>query len=347
MKKTFAFRIAASAFAAALCAGCGSSVAETEAEERQSALYRNAEADYKAGRLDAAVEGFEKTVRKIPEAASAHFQLAVLLQDHKKDYIGAIAHYREYIAMRPGADKFAVAQGRAALCRSLLANELAPSAGVSPEKDKKAAAELRKALAEAEKLKKENLSLARKIVSLGETNKRLSKELETALSAGTGTGSGPSAKRGAEPAPKPPDEMELIAGDAKEDNPLAEARSVLEAAGMEDSPEAAGGLAEAKAVLAEAGEEDAKAPPLPPRAKGPAEKPRGSLLPSLGGGADGKSAKTPQRPAVYTVEPGDTLMSISRKFYGTDAEWKRIRELNKAAVSTDAEIRAGMKLKLP
>ncbi len=53
------------------------------------------------------------------------------------------------------------------------------------------------------------------------------------------------------------------------------------------------------------------------------------------------------RPKTYTVEPGDTLYSIARRFYGRKSAWTQIREANKATVSTDGKVRAGVELVLP
>lgn len=51
---------------------------------------------------------------------------------------------------------------------------------------------------------------------------------------------------------------------------------------------------------------------------------------------------------TYTVQRGDTLVALSRKFYGTDGEWKRILEANKALLGGDpAKLKPGMKLAIP
>jgi len=59
-------------------------------KERSARLYRTAMEDYRAGRLPQAVEALQKVCRDDPSNASARFQLACLLQDSKKDYLGAI-----------------------------------------------------------------------------------------------------------------------------------------------------------------------------------------------------------------------------------------------------------------
>ena len=53
-------------------------------------------------------------------------------------------------------------------------------------------------------------------------------------------------------------------------------------------------------------------------------------------------------PNTYTVQKGDTLMELSRKFYGNEAEWQRILEANATTLKGDAKaIAPGMKLVIP
>lgn len=61
--------------------------------------------------------------------------------------------------------------------------------------------------------------------------------------------------------------------------------------------------------------------------------------------AGGSSASAPN---TYTVQKGDTLMELSRKFYGSEADWKRILDANVTALKGDAKaIAPGMKLVIP
>lgn len=76
-----------------------------------------------------------------------------------------------------------------------------------------------------------------------------------------------------------------------------------------------------------------------------------------GASTGGEIAAKPAAPAgtaapagsnTYTVQKGDTLIAISRKFFGSDADWKRILEANKAALKGDAgNLQPGMKLTIP
>lgn len=57
---------------------------------------------------------------------------------------------------------------------------------------------------------------------------------------------------------------------------------------------------------------------------------------------------TPVEGNAYTVQKGDTLVALSRKFYGGDSEWKRILEANRSLLKGDpASLKPGMKLTIP
>ena len=59
---------------------------------------------------------------------------------------------------------------------------------------------------------------------------------------------------------------------------------------------------------------------------------------------DKKSGTTPR---TYVVREGDTLASISRKFYKSSGRWKKIREANKSAINDPAKLKPGMTLTIP
>ncbi|HEX4667916.1 MAG TPA: LysM peptidoglycan-binding domain-containing protein [Chthoniobacterales bacterium] len=49
----------------------------------------------------------------------------------------------------------------------------------------------------------------------------------------------------------------------------------------------------------------------------------------------------------YTVESGDTLASIARKFYNSSAGWHRILEANSDTISKPADLKPGQELVIP
>jgi LysM repeat protein len=53
------------------------------------------------------------------------------------------------------------------------------------------------------------------------------------------------------------------------------------------------------------------------------------------------------RVRTYVVQPGDTLVSISRKFYQTPNRWKDILDTNKYQMTNPDELKAGQTIILP
>ena len=50
---------------------------------------------------------------------------------------------------------------------------------------------------------------------------------------------------------------------------------------------------------------------------------------------------------TYVVKPGDTLFSISRKFYKSPSRWKEIRDANKDSVDNAGKLQPGQSLTIP
>ena len=100
-----AARTAVALAAACLCGllGCGQAVDTPSSSDRANAME-----DCQAGRYDAAIAGFERILKSDPKDHLAHFQLASLLQEQRKDYLGALVHFRLYLDMRPADDKTTV-----------------------------------------------------------------------------------------------------------------------------------------------------------------------------------------------------------------------------------------------
>ena len=49
----------------------------------------------------------------------------------------------------------------------------------------------------------------------------------------------------------------------------------------------------------------------------------------------------------YTVQRGDTLASISRKFYKSSARWQRILDANPDVISKPSDLKPGQSLVIP
>jgi len=64
----------------------------------------------------------------------------------------------------------------------------------------------------------------------------------------------------------------------------------------------------------------------------------------------GDKEKTESKKAgshTYTVKEGDTLASISRKFYKTSKRWRDIRDANEKKIDDPDNLKAGLTLTIP
>lgn len=68
------------------------------------------------------------------------------------------------------------------------------------------------------------------------------------------------------------------------------------------------------------------------------------VLPESGRGSE---IPSPMQPASYTVQRGDTLSGIARKFYGPDAGWRILYEANRDQMPSPDSLRVGMVLAIP
>lgn len=307
-----------------LAAGCGEAKRAGDAE-RQDATYRAAMAEYSAGRLDQAIDGFEKVLRANPANASARFQLACLLQDRRHDYLGAVCHYREFMLQSPKSDKAQIAGERYAICERMLATELAKKMNLG---DNAALAE------ENAKLRGETEALGRKLAglekSLAESERkqvRFERENERLRKLVAAIGE----ETESEEVPLSAADVERVAAEAGEEEDgdpsadIADARAVEAAETAEGADDAAGSML------------------LPGHGRDKGGRPKAETEKKKGAG----QSDLPARPDFYVVEEGDTLYKIANRFYGRTSAWREIREANKATVTFDGRVNAGQKLRLP
>lgn len=323
------------ALGATVLCGCEYVQRKELKDERSNSTYRAAMADYSAGRLEAATSGFEKTVRANPSNASARFQLACLQQDFRKDYIGAICNYREFLLLEPNGEKSQLAKDRTAICEKQLAAEFAAKTGdpfvaeigelktkLAEEQKSSAAlaAELEKAKARIEALDKENKRIRRNLHDLDEDddNTGPARKLEGIREVLDGDDAG-EAKR------VPVDGVPADEGDGDRMKNLSLALA-LNAAEEADT---------AGPTLVGPQSEEQKANPT--RVSEIFQRPVHEKY----------EPPHEERPEYYTVQEDDTLMKIAARFYGTRAAWKRIQEENRAIISNDGHIKAGQTIKLP
>lgn len=362
MKTPDPFGKAAGALAAAfLCGLCGCG---QPANTPNASVRANAMEDYQAGRIDAAIAGFEHVIKSDPKDYLAQFQLAALLQEQRKDYLGALIHFKNYLDTRPSDDKTTLAEDRIAQCKDMLLAEYARKNGgvvASPakpaEQDKKLAEENSRLAAENGRLQKENANLRYLLSSLGGADKGRSplgaeaKKLLADLRV----------SETEEPRRRTviPTDAELLDEDG-EDGPLVSSKEVKrqisamkrESEGNSNRPSA---IKKPKLT-----QDEMSGPTAPPPIKkpplivdsSPAPDPKPALAARRGGGIDGllggsRKDSNASRPDTYTVQSGDTLMDIAVRFYGSRSKWRDIQRANMATIPANGRVNAGQTIKLP
>lgn len=277
--------------------------------ERADSIYREAMANYAAGNIEKAVAGLERVVAATPSNSSARFQLACLMQDTKKDYLTAICHYREFLLLDRTGDKAALAKDRIVQCERLLGPELVQRYDAGGNAT----------------LKEVNDSLKERVSSLEKTNADLEKRLEKAM------------VRARESAEEVERMRKMLRGDIVEDvsKPVINTEEALlddESDGMEDRIKFS---KDVQSLVAEE-EKEMVTTPFVLAEKNPASAKK----------ADEEPVHE-DRPTEYVVQEGDTLYKLAVRFYGKRSAWSRIREANKAVISTDGRIKVGQKIVLP
>lgn len=316
--------------------------------ERHDRDYRIAMDDYQAGRLEQAVKGLSKVCTADPSNASARFQLACLLQDAEKDYLGAFCAYREYLLQAPESDKAKLAKDRLAVCESEMSKFLAKKYGLDradqvSEALKSVQTQLAESRKELERTRKELGEKARRVTALEGETARLKALIRAE---GEASVESPAKDLGtlATDVPKGDDD-EPAAPDL---SGLAEAKRLLDEDDTEEGPES---VSEAKELLSEMTED----PPMliqPPQAK---EKRDAEKTAQVAPKENVEKVVAPTTPGlepipangIYIVREGDSLYKIANRFYGHTSAWRMIREANKATVSTDGRVRIGQRLVLP
>ena len=330
MKNEFIIGVAVCCAALLFSSGCRQSeVSVAERADRASRLYSSAMAELQAGRVDSAINGFQSVVRAEPGNGNAHFQLAALLEDVKKDYLGAMIHYRLYCLIRPDSEKAAVALDRMKGCETRYAADAMTKAGLETKLSSELAelrAEHRKCGKKMAKLSDDLESANRKIAAMEKSAELKAKMLEKA--------SGIVDDASVANAPRKnlrPTDAQLL-DDEDDGGRRISTKEIRDLRAMLDEDER---TAVPPKVNKDIHNDDASA--------------KSPFADIVGSDADKKDDNKSQRniPETYTVEEGDTLMRISAKFYGTNRKWREIREANKTIISPDGRVRTGQVIKLP
>lgn len=337
-----------------LMVGCGGEkdVAKVEARERGIAQLQQASEAEQAGNPGKAIELLERALLEEPKAFSAHFQLATLLQDHARDYMGAIYHYRQYLKNRPDSEKSKLAEDRIRVAEQLLAPQIMKRVGEAGD-----AAIQAQLLKDIDNLNKRIAELVGEKAGLSERNAESEKTIKNLQSENSRLR-------------RIVDSVRAEAANAAipEDNVSAREAAQREGGGMLRRPgerktidkskfgdlkkmrEEANALsAEGAALKNDSGvKSTASASDRPEEAQvqsgkiGDGEE---FSLSALLKGSERKEKKATKR--KYVVRPGETLYMLSERFYGTKMQWKRIRDANRATINPDGRLIAGQTLWIP
>ena len=289
--------------------------------ERDDRLYRAAMDDYRAGRMDAAIDGFEKAVCGDPANASARFQLACLHQDVKKDFVSAYCGYREFLLQHPESDRARLAKDRMVICEKEMAQALASKYGLNAAET--GARKLADATAEIKGLRDRVAAAERNLGVAQERVRTLSAERDRLLEAVKGIGEGNHASV----------DMQDVFKEKAE----------LENEDVADFGAGQAVLTEKRLLEEDEGDEVSAGSSLIP-ARRPEDLVKQTAVTSEVAKTD---LNAPSRPKTYVVQEGDTLYGIAKRFYGSVRPWKLIRDANKALISSDNRLKAGDAIVLP
>ncbi len=326
--------------------GCNKSSSDSFRLERAEKFYAEAQADYVAGRLEAAAEGFAKVLKSNPGNASARFQLAVIMQDSLKDYLGALCNYREYIAIAGESDKVEIAKSRMDACEKDLLSHMAQKYKLGDNTKVLKELEIARAdLAAAEK------NLSDKAAALLAADKRIAtlereKQSLSAIVKRMG--------EDIEDVPERPRSPSVIKSEEMDSSRTANVARAQTRVIKEEEDESEKQLtvnAEAMALMQEEEREarssSAMLPARPPKKEVKKVATTEPFLRQQTKKVIPTETTQIVRPDYYVVMPGDTLRKIAIKFYGDAKAWEKIREANKVRVPLSGDIRVGDKLRLP
>jgi tetratricopeptide (TPR) repeat protein len=340
MKKTL--KIIAVFISVGMLSACNRSGYDS-GDGRYDAAYKDAMAEYQAGRLDQAEKGFEKAVRSSPGNVSARFQLAVIKQE-RRDYMAAWCCYRECILLNPDGDRAALARERAAICeREVVRELLAKNSKLDVKAYTDEIERLKKSLADAEGRLKEaerNLSETKQRAdSMARKAEKMARMLKAEGGGESVIHSGKSELVDAKTLLDGDVESTAFGGNAGNAPSVAdsEQESHNRRRPVRDTGDIA--LLRAEEQTERQGKGSDMLPAQPEGAKAARDAAREAA----------KHEKKPSdgRPETYVVQDGDTLYRIAQRFYGNIKAWQKIRDANKTIISNDGRVRAGQKIRLP
>ena len=275
--------------------GCGPQTAMPFAAEVEDPDYRRAKELLRMGREQEALATFLKLIdQRGGAAAESHLEAAILYQQHVKDPIASIYHYRRYRELRPNTEQAKLALQRIEACIRDFARTL-PGQPMDNQED-------RTTMIDAiDRLQRENFQLKEQLQGARAAI------LDAARQAGNSA--------------QPDSGLQFPVADGEPSQGF-----------VVDAP---GGAQPEYSMPVGVVPVPAPAPtPIAPQPTVPAVQPTPAPTPA---------------PAVrrHTVAKGDTLMSISQRYYGNRSRWKEIYAANRDVLPAENALKIGMQLKIP
>lgn len=162
-------------------AGCDDVREDGEAAARESAEMQSALAAERQGDFDKAISMYERVSELYPSASLPRLQLASLLHEYRKDYVGAIYNYRRYMETSPDTSSFAGISNRIEKVEQYLSAEFIdrlPDRDLSPEETQTVIDNIVSMTNKVAQLKAQNAMLVSSNETLSATLKHLNTRYE-------------------------------------------------------------------------------------------------------------------------------------------------------------------------
>jgi tetratricopeptide (TPR) repeat protein len=190
-----AYGLAIALAAAILAPLTGCSPGAMDDREERDPMLRRAQSRKEAQDIDGAIDLYNKAIDRKPGLARAHFDLGLIYDQEKHDYLRAIYHYERYLELRPGAEKKQYIEGMIRHARISFAASL-------PERPVEAVREIKLLKEEVEALRKQLEEQSKVQASAGFAAVRPSRSAEAPPAPAAPTNA-PSPAKGQTPAPPP------------------------------------------------------------------------------------------------------------------------------------------------
>ncbi|MDZ4817131.1 MAG: LysM peptidoglycan-binding domain-containing protein [Verrucomicrobiota bacterium] len=276
-----------------------------------------------------AVAEYEEALRDNPKLSQAHLELGLIYGDKLNDPVIAIYHFKKFKSVNPSSEKTQIVDELIVEAERRLYYDLAQNMP-SPQ-------------FEIERLKSENASLRMELAGYraGRSPQRSESQQITSPALVTSNPAKPPAPSSAEPIEKPTkiENTKTVSPSSKSGNDVVSVQPSSPVTLVENNPK----------------------PPSPPTVDPPTSNPPKRVVSSKSQSQnDGifKDFSTSKQKNVaptssnnsneshsHTIQSGETLRNISRKYYGTPEEWEKILKANPGL--DPQNLKKGQKIQIP